>query len=133
MIDAVDSFRHKHSLLLSSERLRVIAHYVIQSRQHSETLRDLGMHGAIHIIQKIQRLADQFVSVLQITLLDLALAGGVKVVRIAGLKEIELKYLLLNAMILIWMKVNIWKIFLNLQTSFKLNFQKIFFFNWSLL
>lgn len=87
MIYPVNSLRHENSLLLSGKSLPVIAHYVIQPSEHSETLRDLRMHSAVDVVQQIQCFADQFVSVLQVSLLNLALTCRVKVVRVAGLKN----------------------------------------------
>lgn len=84
MIDSIHPLRHEHRLLLEGHRFRVVAHDVIQSGQHAQALRNLRMHGAVHVVQQIQRLADQLVALLQVAVLDLTLAGRVEVVGVAG-------------------------------------------------
>lgn len=93
MIDAIDSLGHEDGFLLGSQSFRVIAHYVIQSREHSKALRDLGMHGAVNVVQQVQSLVYELVAVFQVPLLDLVLPGRVEIVRVAGLST---KHLILQ-------------------------------------
>jgi hypothetical protein len=51
----------------------MVPHDVVEAGEHAEALGNLRVHGAVHIVQQVQRLADQLVPVLQETLLDLAL------------------------------------------------------------
>lgn len=84
MIDSVNPFRHQHCLLLIGHRFRMLAHNIIQSGNHPQALRNLRMHRPVHVIQQIQRLADQLEAVLQESLLDLALARRVEIVGVRG-------------------------------------------------
>lgn len=61
MIDAIDPLGHKHRLLLVGHGVAVVAGDVAQARHHAQTLRDLAVHGAVHVVQQIQRLRDQLV------------------------------------------------------------------------
>lgn len=80
MVDSVDPLRHQHCFLLIRHRFRMFTHNIIQSCNHPQTLRNLRMHRPVHVIQQIQRLADQLEAVLQEPLLDLALARRVEIV-----------------------------------------------------
>lgn len=51
MIDSVDSLGHQYGLLLRGQRFGVIAHDVIQSGQHTQTLCNLRMHCAVNVVQ----------------------------------------------------------------------------------
>lgn len=84
MVYSVDSFRHQHRFLLVRHRLRVLTHNIIQSGNHSQTLRNLWMHRPVHIIQQIQCLADQLEPILQEPLLDLVLACRVEIVGVSS-------------------------------------------------
>ena len=66
MVNPVDSFGHKDSLLLEGHGLTVFTHYIVKSGKHAETLCNFGMHGTIDVIQKIQGFTDQFVTILEI-------------------------------------------------------------------
>lgn len=81
MIDSIDPLTHQHRSLLNRQRFLRIAHDVAEPRQHPQTLRVLRVHRSVHVGQQIERLTDQVVPVLEVALLDLRLAGGVKVVR----------------------------------------------------
>lgn len=50
VIYAVNALWHHNGFLLSGQSLRVVAHNVIQSRKHSKTLGDLGMHGPVNVV-----------------------------------------------------------------------------------
>jgi hypothetical protein len=52
----------------------MVPHDVVEAGEHAQTLGNLRVHGAVHVVQQVQRLADQLVPVLQETLLDLALS-----------------------------------------------------------
>jgi hypothetical protein len=60
-------------LLLAGHGLDMVPHDVVEAGEHAEALGNLRVHGAVHVVQQVQRLADQLVPVLQETLLDLAL------------------------------------------------------------
>ena len=45
VVDAVDALAHQHGLLLVLERLLVVAHDVVEPRQHPQTLGDLWNRG----------------------------------------------------------------------------------------
>ena len=66
MVNPVNSFGHKDSLLLEGHGLTVFTHYIVKSGKHAETLCNFGMHGTIDVIQKIQGFTDQFVTILEI-------------------------------------------------------------------
>lgn len=85
MIDAVDTFRHEDGLLLDGHGLRMIAHDVIQPSQHSQTLGDLRVHGAVHVVEQVQRFVDQFVAFFEEALLNFVLSSCVEIVRVASL------------------------------------------------
>jgi hypothetical protein len=61
-------------LLLAGHGLDMVPHDVVEAGEHAEALGNLRVHGAVHVVQQVQRLADQLVPVLQETLLDLALS-----------------------------------------------------------
>merc|ERR1719347_2479953 len=84
MIDTVHSLRHQHGLLLTAHGLHVISHDVVQSGQHPQALRDLGVHRSVDVVEQVERLRDELVAVLEVTLLDLRLTGRVEVVGVSG-------------------------------------------------
>ena len=45
VVDAVDPLAHEHGLLLVLQRLLVVAHDVVEPRQHPQTLRYLCNHN----------------------------------------------------------------------------------------
>ena len=83
MINPINPLRHQHSLLLIHHSLGVLPHNIIQPSDHPQALRNLRMHGPVHVIQQIQSFADQLVPVLQITLLNLVLSSGVEIIRVS--------------------------------------------------
>ena len=44
--------------------LYVITHDVVEPGEHSQALRNLGVHSTVHVVQQVQRLADQLIAVL---------------------------------------------------------------------
>jgi hypothetical protein len=80
VVDPVDPLRHQHGFLLVRHGLRVFPHDVVQPGDHSQALGDLRMHDPVHVVQQIQRFADQLVSVFQVSLLDLVLSRRVEIV-----------------------------------------------------
>lgn len=58
MIDSVDSLRHEHSLLLVGHGVSMFPGNVAQSRNHAQTLRNLAVHGSVHVVQQIQCFGD---------------------------------------------------------------------------
>lgn len=87
MVDPVDSLRHEHRLLLVRHGFCVLAHDVVEPREHTQTLCDLWVHCAVHIVQQVQCLIDQLVALLKISLLNLALSCRVEVERVTRLKK----------------------------------------------
>lgn len=80
MINAVDSLRHQHGLLLVRHGVPVLARDVAQARHHAQALCDLTVHGAVHVVEQVERLCDQLVPFGHSARLDLVLAGRVEVV-----------------------------------------------------
>ena len=74
VLQPVHSFAHKDGLLLAGHGLHMVPHDVVEAGQHSQALGYLGMHGTVHVVQQVQRLANQLVAVLEESRLDLALA-----------------------------------------------------------
>jgi hypothetical protein len=74
MLQPVDPLAHEDGLLLAGHGLHVVAHDVVEPGEHAQTLGNLRVHGPVHVVQEVERLADQLVAVLQEALLDLALA-----------------------------------------------------------
>lgn len=87
MVNAVNSLRHENCLLLVCHGLSMLPHDVVEASKHAKALGNLGMHGTIHIVEQVQSFADQFVTFLEVALLDLGLASRVEVVRITRLKR----------------------------------------------
>lgn len=86
MVDAVDALGHEHGLLLVGHRVAVLARHVAQARHHAEALGYFAVHGAVHVVQKIQGLGYQLVALGHRARLDLVLAGRVEVVRVRCLE-----------------------------------------------
>jgi len=65
--------------------LSVISHDVVEPGQEPETCGDLRMHGAVHVVEQVQGLQDQVITLLDQPLLDLRLTTREKVIRITCL------------------------------------------------
>jgi hypothetical protein len=89
MIDAVDPLGHEHRLLLIGHGLPVFSGDVAETRDHPQTLRYLGMHRSVHVVEQIQSLRDQFVALSHLTRLYFTLSGGVEVVRVGSLNFVS--------------------------------------------
>ena len=92
MLEAVDPLAHEDGLLLAGHGLHVVAHDVVEAGEHAEALGNLGVHGPVHVVEQVERLADELVAVLQETLLDLALACHTNI----ALKAMPTKFLDIN-------------------------------------
>ena len=65
--------------------LGVVAHDVVEARQEAVAGGDLGVHGAVDVVEEVERLADQLVALAQQALLDLRLPAREHVVRVRRL------------------------------------------------
>lgn len=80
MINTVDPFGHKHGLLLIGHGVPVFPGDVAEPRNHPKALRDLAVHGSIHVVEEVQSLRYQFVPFRNGARLDLVLARCVEIV-----------------------------------------------------
>lgn len=92
VVDAVDALGHEHRLLLVGHGVAVVARDVAQARHHAQALRDLAVHGAVHVVQQVERLRDQLVPLRHRSRLDLVLSSRVEVVRVRCLKFLFSNY-----------------------------------------
>lgn len=84
MIDTIYPFRHQNCLLLIRHRFRVLTHYIIQSGDHAQTLRNLRMHSTVDVVQQSQSFAYQFVTLLEVPLMDFSLPRRIEIVSVRG-------------------------------------------------
>ena len=87
VVYAHDSLAHQHRPLLEAEGLGVVAHDVVEPGQQAAARCDLGVHGAVDVVEEVEGLADQLIAVAQQPLLDLVLPAREECVRIRGLEK----------------------------------------------
>lgn len=87
MINSVDPLGHQHSFLLVGHGIPVLAGDVAQPRHHAEALRDLAVHGSVHVVEQVQRLGDQLMALRHGARLDLVLTSRVEVVCVRSLPK----------------------------------------------
>ena len=76
--------------------LGVVAHDVVEARQEAVAGGDLGVHGAVDVVEEVERLADQLVALAQQALLDLRLPAREHVVRVRRLPPTSTNQKLFN-------------------------------------
>lgn len=60
---------------------------VAETRHHTQTLRDLAVHRSVHVVEQVEGLRYQLVTLRYGARLDLVLAGRVEVVGVWSLEE----------------------------------------------
>lgn len=92
MINTIDPFRHQYGFLLANHSFGVLTHNIIQSGYHSQTLRDFRVHCTIYVVQKSQGFADQFITLLEVPLMDFILPRIIEVIRVRSSRVYVLHY-----------------------------------------
>lgn len=87
VVDAVDPLWHEQRFLLVSHCVAMFPCDVAQPGDHPQTLCDLPVHRPVHVVEQIERLGYQLVTLGDGARLDLALARRVEVVRVWRLSE----------------------------------------------